>query len=158
MVWTLPWLRWLFLIFWPQRPCLIWKQSVYSLWWTEWHWDRLLWENFGFLPVICHFKVSHFHFSVILACYNRPISDQSTQGTQFHSIQRIRKIMFIVLCQFAWKSSVKTSLIENKILLGRGFLKHHACYCSVCFMISVAGYSIVGYTIWCLTFFWSRIF
>jgi hypothetical protein len=58
-IWTVPWLRRLVAGLSPQRPGFDpGGQSMWDLWWTKWHWDRVFSEYFGFLLSISFHRCS----------------------------------------------------------------------------------------------------
>jgi hypothetical protein len=55
-------------------------KSVWDLWWTKWHWDRLFSESFSFFPVNIITLLLHNHSSIIWGICKVRIKDTAPQS------------------------------------------------------------------------------
>jgi hypothetical protein len=76
--WAVPWLRRLVAGLSPRSPVSLPGQSMWDLWWTKWHWDRLFSEFFGF-PLSISFHRRSAYSYIICGMNNMPVSGSSSE-------------------------------------------------------------------------------
>jgi hypothetical protein len=52
--------------------------STWDLWWSEWHWDRFLYEFFDILLPVSFHRGSPYSY-IIWRINNKPIGDRSSE-------------------------------------------------------------------------------